>query len=163
MRVFDCSENREEFVLYHTKKRCVWIKFKIRTCSLLHVYLFCVKMKLKERGANLLLTQCQQSLKTDFCRLPRQTVCAVTVCCGFTTHYSAFLPLTDVDPASVQAFHGDVEPLSLLTEPVGHWHGAVFEYHRSSRLRIPTHLEDRRTRKQADRELLLPPSGRQRN
>lgn len=62
------------------------------------------------------------------------------------THYGALLPLTDVNPASVQAFHGDVEPLSLLTEPVGHRHGTVLKYHRSRRLRIPSHLEDGRTR-----------------
>lgn len=52
--------------------------------------------------------------------------------------------LTNVNPASVQAFHGDVEPLTLLTKPVGHWDGTVLKYHRSSRLRVPTHLEDRR-------------------
>lgn len=57
-----------------------------------------------------------------------------------------FLPLTDVNPASVQAFHGDTEPLTFLTEPVGHWHGTVLKYHRSRGLRIPTHLEDGRTR-----------------
>lgn len=52
--------------------------------------------------------------------------------------------LTDVNPASVQAFHGDVEPLTLLTKPVGHWDGTVLKYHRSSRLRVPAHLEGRR-------------------
>lgn len=61
-------------------------------------------------------------------------------------HSSAFLPLTDVNPASVQAFHSDIEALSFLTQPVGHWHGAVLKNHRSCRLRIPTHLKDGRTR-----------------
>lgn len=65
--------------------------------------------------------------------------------------------LTDVNPASIQAFHGDVETLTLLTKPVGHWDGTVLKYHRSSRLRIPTHLEDRRRHS----GLLLPSSGQQ--
>lgn len=78
-------------------------------------------------------------------------------------HSSAVLPLTDVNPASVQAFHGDIEPLSLLAEPVGHRHGTVLKYYRPGRLRIPTHLEDKKDTQQADCEPLLPPSGRQRN
>lgn len=64
------------------------------------------------------------------------------------TRCRAFLPhffLTDVNPAAVQAFHGDIKPLSLLTQPVGHRHGTVLKYHRSRRLRIPTHLKDGRT------------------
>lgn len=50
--------------------------------------------------------------------------------------------LTDINPASVQASHGDAEALSLLAEPVTHWHLAVLKYHRPGRLRVPAHLED---------------------
>ncbi len=48
--------------------------------------------------------------------------------------------LTDVDPASIKASHGDAESLPLLTEPVGHWNGTILKYHRSGRLGVPTHL-----------------------
>lgn len=74
------------------------------------------------------------------------TLCALTFCCRLICIPVPFLLLTNVNPASVQAFHGDVEPLSLLTQPVGHWHGTVLKYNRSSWLRVPTHLEDERTR-----------------
>lgn len=51
--------------------------------------------------------------------------------------------LTNVNPASIQAFHGDIESLSLLTEPVGHWNGTILKYDRSGRLRVPAHLENK--------------------
>ena len=48
---------------------------------------------------------------------------------------------TDVDPASVQPLHGDVEALALLADPVGHGHSAVFQDYLPRRLRVPAKLQ----------------------
>lgn len=51
--------------------------------------------------------------------------------------------LTNINSASIQAFHCEVEALSFLTEPVRHWNRTVLKYHGPGRLRVPAHLEDR--------------------
>lgn len=53
-----------------------------------------------------------------------------------------FFCLTDVNPASVQAFHGDAEALSFLAEPVAHRNSTVLKDHRPGGLRVPTHLQE---------------------
>lgn len=53
--------------------------------------------------------------------------------------------LTDVNPASIQAFHSDAEALSFLAEQVAHWNRAVLKDHRPGGLRVPTHLEKQHT------------------
>lgn len=55
-----------------------------------------------------------------------------------------FACLTDVNPASIQAFHGDIEALSFLAEPVAHWNSAVLKDHCPGGLRVPAHLGGRR-------------------
>lgn len=56
--------------------------------------------------------------------------------------FFAFFWLTDVNPASVQAFHGDAKALTLLAEPVARWNDAVLKDHRPGGLRVPSHLEE---------------------
>lgn len=53
-----------------------------------------------------------------------------------------FFWLADVNPASVQAFHGDAKALTFLAEPVARWNGAVLKDHRPGGLRVPSHLEE---------------------
>lgn len=66
-------------------------------------------------------------------------------------------PLTNVNPASIQAFHSDGESLPFLTKSVGHWNSTILKYHRSGWLRVPTHLEN--TENQLSDGLFLPPTG----
>lgn len=69
--------------------------------------------------------------------------------------------LTNVDPASVQAFHSDTESLSFLAEPVAHWNGTILKDDRSGWLGVPTHLEkEQMGARQSDGEFFLPSSGR---
>lgn len=69
--------------------------------------------------------------------------------------------LTNVDPASVQAFHSDAESLSFLVEPVAHWNGTILKDDRSGWLGVPTHLEEEQMgARQSDGEFFLPSSGR---
>lgn len=51
------------------------------------------------------------------------------------------IQLTDIDPASVQASHGNIESLSLHAQPIGHWNGTIFKYYSSGWLGIPPHLQ----------------------
>lgn len=68
--------------------------------------------------------------------------------------------LTDVNPASVQAFHGDAKALSLLAEPVARWNSTVLKDHRPGGLRVPTHLEVEHMEKTGVRTCpFLPSSG----
>jgi hypothetical protein len=50
--------------------------------------------------------------------------------------------LTDIDPASIETSHGDIETLSFQAEQIGHWNGTILKYHGSGWLRIPPHLQN---------------------
>ena len=52
-----------------------------------------------------------------------------------------YIELTDIDPASVESSHRDIEALSFMAQPVGHWNSAVLKYHRSGWLGVPAHLQ----------------------
>lgn len=74
--------------------------------------------------------------------------------------HSGFL-LTNINPASIQAFHGDAEALSFLTKPVSHWNGTVLKYDRSGWLRVPAYLKGRWDNS-THCDLILPSSGSKR-
>lgn len=63
--------------------------------------------------------------------------------CGVEKGAFFFFCLTDVNPASVQAFHGDAKALPFLAEPVADRNGAVLKDHRPGGLRVPTHLQEK--------------------
>ncbi len=49
---------------------------------------------------------------------------------------------TNINSASIKAFHGNVEALPLCSKPIGHRDSAVLKYHGSGWLRVPTYLKD---------------------
>lgn len=48
--------------------------------------------------------------------------------------------LTNIDPSTIQSFHGDEKTLPLGPNPVGHGDSTVFKDHCSGWLRVPPHL-----------------------
>lgn len=48
--------------------------------------------------------------------------------------------LTNVDPPSIQSFHGNEEALPLAPNSIGHGDSTVFEDHSSGWLGVPPHL-----------------------